>query len=223
MPITKPLVRKKLKPRIPFPESSDNFHQIWLSNLHFSCPINHWPKSWRLPVDILILHSFMFWGLVWLTSFLFFLLLEYRNNKLLGIWGSGNFWLSLNTELRYKCFLKKLWICCEYYWSKKKNLQRSFAQSQVPAVGLWGLCQGNSIHPANSILEASWAQPHAVEIPGRHSWFTKDKLIPYGMSVSTRGNNWIAKYSISITYWVVWWCHKYSEWKEKELDKGPPK
>jgi len=44
---------------IPTSEGPNDFTEIWLSNLFLDHLVNHWPESWRLPINILVSCKFM--------------------------------------------------------------------------------------------------------------------------------------------------------------------
>ena len=105
-PVTELLVTEVLKPIISTLKCPDNVTEVWISYLFLDHLINHWPECWGSPVDILTLLRIVFWRIVWLTSFLLFLLFEYCGNKLLGTWGNGNFLTCWKMEIRCRYHLK---------------------------------------------------------------------------------------------------------------------
>lgn len=51
---------KVLEPIVSMLEGSNNFTEVWLSNLFINHLVDHWPKDWSLPVDILTFNNIMF-------------------------------------------------------------------------------------------------------------------------------------------------------------------
>jgi hypothetical protein len=60
MPVTQSLMGKVLEPLVPTLKDPNGFTEIRFSNLLLDYLVNHGPESWRLPIEILILHSITF-------------------------------------------------------------------------------------------------------------------------------------------------------------------
>lgn len=125
-PFTKLLMSEIFKLFIPALKCPDDFTKVWFPNLLLHCSVNHWPKCWGFPIDILTLFRTLFWGFAWLTSLLLFLMLECCNNKLFGVWGSSNLQTCWDREIRCRCLLINDEYIINIIEHIKEHSQKSF-------------------------------------------------------------------------------------------------